>query len=491
MSNKRNKKEGIFAGIGWSYAERFIAQAISMIVSIILARLLLPEDYGIVAIVTVFITIGDALVNGGMGSALVHKKDPTELDFNTICWLSLGVSGIIYAILFFCAPLIANLYSTPLLVPVIRVMGIKFIFSAWSSVQNAYVQKRMIFKRFFWSSLIGVLVSAAVGITMAFLDFGVWALIAQYLTHAVVSTLVIYFTIDWRLKFQFSWASVKELWGFGSKVLGSTIVFTLRDNIRTLIVGKQFSKEALAFYNEGQKYPALLVNDVVNSIGKVIYPALVEKREDKAKLKSLLRRSVGLSAYILTPMLVGLFMVGESFVKVFLTDKWLPCVPFLQIMCIVFVTRSLSTIFQKALLSIGKSGLNLIHETTTSILTIVCLIIASFVFKDVEIIAWSAVLVMVVGVVIYAIFVKRHIGYAYREMLVDYLPTIVISLVMAGATFLVGLCPLSEIVKFILQILAGVIVYVGLSILTKNKNFHFIVSKAKSMFKKKNTDKQE
>ena len=484
MSRNKNSREGIFAGIGWSYAERLLSQAVSLIVSIILARLLTPDDYGIIAIVMVFISIGDALVNGGLGTAIVQKKDPTELDFNSICWLSFGASAVLYVILFFSAPLIANIYDSAVLVPVIRVMGIKFIFSAWNSVQGAYVQKKMIFKRSFWSSFIGVCVSAVIGVTMAFLNFGVWALIAQYLTHAIISSVVICLTIDWRLKFQFSFKSVKELWSFGVKVLGSTLVFTIRDNIRTLIVGKKFSTDDLAFYNEGQKFPSLLVTDIVNSIGRVIYPVLSEKKDEKEELKSLLRRSVGLSAYILTPMMTGLFVISDTFVKVLLTEKWLPCVPFLRIMCIVYVTRALSTLFQKTILALGKSSLNLIHEVVTSSITLILLLVGAFVLHSVEFIAWSAVITMVVGVVIYAFFVKKCIGYKFREMIADYFPIIFISMIMAAAVYVTGMCQVPNLIKMILQLAMGVIVYLALSILTKNKSFSFLKDSALSMLRK-------
>ena len=484
MSVRQGAKEGIMSGMTWSYAERLISQAVTLLVSIILARLLVPEDYGIIAMVSVFITIGDALVNGGFGNALVHKKDATELDFNSICLLGFGVSAVIYFVLFISAPLISAWYETPVLVPVVRVMGLKFIFSAWNSVQYAYIQKKMIFSRLFWSSFIATVVSAIVGIIMAFSGFGVWALITQNLSFSIVSSFVMFFTIGWKPKLQFSFQSVKELWSFGAKVLGATLVFTLRDNLRTLIIGKRFSADDLAYYNEGLKFPSLLVVDIVNSMGKVIYPVFVDKREDMNQFKLLMRRAISLSAYILTPMMVGLFMVSESFVSVVLTDKWLPCVPYLRIMCIVYVTRSISTIYQKALFSIGKSNLNLIHEVLTSTITVILLFVAVFAFDSVLLIAWSAVAVMVLGLGFYAIMVRRLFGYSFVEMIYDYLPATALSVLMAVFVYLTGALIENNVLKLIMQIIIGVAVYIILSIATKNKEFKYVKNKVMHILKR-------
>ena len=251
MGNDRTK---ITANLLWTYAEKFLAQGITLLVSIILARILDPDQYGTIAIVTVFITIGDALVTGGFGNALVQKKNSSDLDFNSICWLSLFVAVILYGILFISAKEIANFYDANILVPVIRVMGIKFIFSAINSIQQAYVQKQMMFKKFFFATLGGTLFSGVFGIAMALSGYGVWALVGQYLSNTVINTLILAITIKWKLKFQISWKSIKELWKFGSKMLASTIVYTVKDNIRSLIIGKKFTSADLAYYNQGNRF---------------------------------------------------------------------------------------------------------------------------------------------------------------------------------------------------------------------------------------------
>lgn len=468
---KLSQKESILSGVGWSYAARIMTQAITLLISIVLARILSPDHYGLISIVTVFITIGDALVVGGFGNALVQKKETEEIDFNSICWVSITVSFVVYCVLFLSAPLVSAFYSMPQLTPIIRVMGIKFVFSAFNSVQHAYVQKNMMFRKLFYSSVGGSVVSAAVGIAMALSGFGIWALVAQYISLSVINTLVLFCTIAWKPKLEISWKSVKQLWNYGAKVLGATMVFTIRDNIRTLLVGKRFSSADLAHYNQGQKYPSLLVTDIVASLGNVLFPLMSKNQSNVGRVKQLMRDAICVSSYILTPAVLGIFAVADTFVQVVLTEKWMPCVPFLRIMCLVYVTRSLSTVFQKSLLALGKSNLNLIHETLTSLTTIGLLFVAVFAFNSVILIAISQIAVMMLGVSLQMIWVRKYLGYGFREMARDYLPSAFMSIAMAVVVILIGTIPMPGLMKLVIQILAGVIIYVGLSVALKNPSF--------------------
>lgn len=483
-NTKQNEGKKLVSGLGWSFAERMLAQAVSLVISLVLARILAPEHYGIISIVTVFISIGDALVVGGFGNALVQKKDATDQDFDSICWVSMGVSLIIYILLFFGAPLVAAFYEEAALIAIIRVMGLKFVFSAFNSVQQAYVQKRMLFKKFFFATLGGSLASSVVGIGMALSGFGVWALVGQYLTKSVMDTVVMFCIIRWKPKLRICWKSVRELWGFGAKVLGATLVYTVRDNIRTLLVGKRFTTEDLAYYNQGQKFPSLVVVDIVSSLEKVLYPALAEKQTETEKLRALMRYAVSLSSYIVMPLIFGLFAVSDTFVLTVLTEKWMPCVPFMRIMCVVYATRPLSAIFQRGLLAMGKSALSLIHEIVTSSVTIAGLFVAVFCFESVEMIAWNHVLVMMLGLSLYVYWGRKFIGYKIREVMKDFLPTALLATTMALSVWGVGLLNIVPLLKLILQVLAGMMVYISLSALTGNKNYKTIMSFVKGFLKK-------
>ena len=470
--NAAEKK--IISGFGWSYIDRIANQAISVIVSIILARLLLPADYGVIAIVTVFISICDALVNGGMGNALVQKKDATDKDFNSICWLSVIIALGLYAILFISAPAISSFYQDSLLINLLRVMGIRLIFSAINSIQTANIQRNMLFKKHFLVGIIGTGLSAIVGIVAAVNGFGVWALVMQYLLKSLVDTVVLFFVLSWRPRMEISTQSIRSLWGYGAKVLGATVTYTLKDNIRSLIIGKKYSADDLAHYNQGQKFPSLIVNDSVEALSKVIFPALAQVQDEKEKVKMMMRQTIQVASFLLLPFVIGLFTIAENFVAVVLSEKWLPCVVYMQIMCLVYSTRAISAILQKGLLAIGKSSINLVHEILTSGLTIIFLLVAVFVFDSILLIAWSYLMVMVIGVVYYMFCAKRHLGYRFVEILKDYIPSLFISLLMAAGVYLFGCLTIYRPILLALQILLGAVLYIVLSILTKNAGMRFV-----------------
>lgn len=238
-----NKK--IISGIGWAYAERLAAQIVTFVVSVVLARLIAPDAFGMIAIVMTFINICDALTIGGFGNALVQKKDADNRDFNTICWVSIGVALFLYILLFAFSGSIEHFYNMNGLGIVIKVMGIRVIVSAFNSVQQAFVQRKMQFKKFFYATLGGTLASAVVGIGMALAGLGIWALVGQYMTNSIINTIALFFIIQWKPAFEFSLKSLKELWNFGLKMLLSTLTYTAKDSIRSLIIGKKYTSSEI------------------------------------------------------------------------------------------------------------------------------------------------------------------------------------------------------------------------------------------------------
>ena len=455
MNNKK-----VFSGIGWSFAEKISAQLVSLIVSIILARILAPEDYGILAIVNVFVAIGDALVAGGFGIALVQKKNSDDTDFNSICWVSVFVSVLLYAVLFICAPLISDFYVNNDLNLITRVIGIRLVFSAVNSIQQAYIQKKLLFMKSCIIGTFGAIVSGIIGIVLALTGAGVWALIAQNMMSVIISTAMLYFFIEWKPRLQCSMSSIKEMWGYGSRVFLATTVDTLKDNIRTLVVGKVFSSADLAYYNQGKRFPQLLVNDIVNSVGKVLLPVFSEQQDDLNKNTDFMRLSIRVSSFILLPLIFGMVGIADNFILLFLTEKWMPCVPYLRILSLVYVTRSVNTILKNALLAIGKSEVNLFHEVVTSVLTVALIILAAFYFRSVPLIAWSYVLISLLGTCIFSYFTVRNFPYKVSEILRDYLPSLTLSGIMCAVVFFVGKIPLATIFVLLLQIIVGIVIYI-------------------------------
>ena len=484
------KKNGnlVISGLFWTFGERITAQLVTTIVTIVLARILDPQHYGMISIVTVFITFCNVFVSAGFGSAVVQKKEVDDLDFNTAFAISLTMSILLYILVFFVAPFISYFYEMPELTLVIRVMGIRLIISSINTIQHAYIQRQMKFKKFFVSTLFGTVISAVVGIILAKIGFGVWALVAQYLTNTTIDTIVLLFVCKWKPKIQFNKSRAKTLFSFGWKVLITQLIFTLESDIRSLIVGKVFGSENLAYYDQGKKYPSLLVTNINSSLNKVMLPAFSKKQDNIDELKTLLRNSVRIGMYILSPILIGFAFIAKDFVTLLLTDKWLPAVPYIQIFCIVYLTRPLETACHQALLGLGKSGLVMKLMLCINIIAFITVLIAVFVFDSVLMVAIGSLLAALTSICLFMYETNKIIGYKFKEQIKDIYSPIIISLVMGGLVYVIGLMPVNILFKFILQVLVGMIIYILCSVIFKIDAFIFIKNKLLSIIKKKNVE---
>ena len=305
----------VLSGLFWSFGERISAQAVTFIVTILLARILMPADYGVVSLILVFITLANVFVSHGFGISLVQKQGASDKDFSTIFWCSFLFSIFLYTGLFIAAPVIASFYNNELLTPIIRVLAIKLPISAIGTIQHAYVSKHMQFKKFFFSKLGGTIVSGIIGIIMAYMGFGPWAIVAQYLVNSIVGNIVLFFTISWKPTFQFDWKSAKELMGFGWKMMLSAFINSAYSEIRTLIVGKIYSAEDLGQFKRGNQFPQLFVTNVNTALGSVIFPAMSLVNNDVSEVSRLARRSMIMTSYLMFPLMVGLGVAAEPLVK--------------------------------------------------------------------------------------------------------------------------------------------------------------------------------
>lgn len=473
----KNKKNRVTSGLFWTFSERITAQLVSTIVMIILARILDPEHYGIISIVTVFISVCNIFVTSGFGSSVVQKKEVTETDFNTAFLLSFGISVILYCIVFFGAPYVASFYEINELTWVIRVMGLRLPLAAFNSIQHAYIQREMKFKKFFIATLFGTIISAIVGITFAKLGFGVWSLVAQYLTNTTIDSIALLFVSQWRPKLEYSREKAKYIFSFGWKVLLTNLVFTLENDIRSLIIGKVFGKSDLAYYDQGKKYPSLLVTNLNSSISKVMLPTYSRKQDDEEILKGLLRKTIRIGIYLLTPLLIGFALVSKNFVIVVLTDKWLPAVPYIQLFCVSYLTRPLESSCHQALLAIGKSDLVLRVMIVVNVFALITVIVAVFVFKSVFLIAVGSVLSSIVSLLSFMQILKKQIKYTVKEQFNDLAPTFMITIIMGILVCLIDFIGLKPLYGLILQIGIGACSYIILSKLFKIKQFYELKDK--------------
>ncbi len=471
----------VFSGLFWKFGERIGAQAVSFLVSVILARLLLPSDYGVVALITIFIDIANVFVSSGFGSALVQKKDADEIDFSSVFYFSIAMSWFLYAVVFVCAPAVAGFYGQEILTPVLRVMALKLPLAGINSVQHAYVQKHMMFKRFFFSTLIGTAGSAAVGIAMAYMGFGPWALVAQYLFNSTVDTVVLWFTVRWRPVKAFSGVRMGILFRFGWKMLCSELIHTSYSQIRSLIIGKVYTEKDLAFYNQGGKLPGILVTNINSSITSVLFPAMTLKQDDIGKLKEIVRTSIRVGSYIMWPLMAGLMVLSESVVRLVFTEKWLPCVPFMQIACIQYALEPVQTANVQAVKAMGKGRTFLIMEIVKKSFGVV--MVVAVMYRGVMAIAVTAMIVTLFAAIVNSTPNRKYLGYTYREQAADLYPSVLLSAAMAVCVYFAGKAPLPPIAGIAFQVVAGIAVYVFLSRILRVSQFAYLMGVAKSFMR--------
>ena len=485
---KNDKKNSVIGGLFWTFGERIVAQLVTTVVTIILARLLDPEHYGIISIVTVFISLCNIFVSSGFGSAVVQKKEVDDNDFNTAFTISFAISLLLYLVLFLIAPFISKFYKMVELTPVIRIMGIRLIIASLNTIQHAHIQRQMKFKKFFFATLLGTIISAIVGILMAWFGFGVWSLVAQYLTNTTIDTIVLYFVCTWKPKIKLDKNKAKELYSFGWKVLCTELIFTLEGDIRSLIVGKAFGPTDLAYYDQGKKYPSLFVTNINTSINKVMLPAFSRKQDNINQLKEMLRKAIQVGAYLLAPILIGFALISKQFIMLLLTKKWLPAVPFIQIFCIVYLTRPLETACHQALLAIGKSGLVMKIMLLINLFALSTVIIAVFIFKNVLFIALGSLITAFVSLSVFIFFSYKNFKYSFKEQLEDLLEPVAISIFMGIVVYFIGKIKLNLMILIFLQVLAGTIIYAIISSIVKPEAFLYLKNKLIKIMKKSSKD---
>lgn len=477
-------KQKVVKGLAWTYAERVLAQIISLVVTIILARLIKPDEYGIVAIVTVFITLADTFAINGLGNALIQKKNADHLDFSSVFFFNLIFSVMLYVILYFAAEPIASFYDNGLLIPALRVMSLRIPIAAVNSVQQAYISRRMEFRRFFFATLAGTFISAVVGIIMAYMGFGVWALIAQYMTNTIIDTLVLWFAVKWRPRLEYSWKRMQKLYSYGWKVLATSLLINIYGNIQDLIIGKKFSASDLAYSNKGRQFPSLIASNINTSISKVLFPAVAEVQDDRGRVLLLTRRAISVGTYILSPVLIGLAAVAEAFVDVILTEKWLPCVPYLRVMCLVFWLQPIQTASIQAMKALGESGLYLRLEIVKKLGGVMILLYTVFCCKSVMAIVAGSLAAELFSTVMNLPTNKKLLRYNYRDQAKDVVFPLLMSLAMVLAVIPIGMIT-SSALKLLLQAAVGGMVYIILSIVLKNDSYLYLKASLKQILKRK------
>lgn len=478
-----NTSQKVFSNMMWRFFERTGAYLVQFVVSIILARILGPEAYGTIALVTVFITILQVFVESGLGSALIQKKNADDIDYSTVFYTSIVFCLILYLLLFFLAPLIARFYEDESLTLLTRVLGLTIVISGVKNVQQAYVSKHLLFKKFFFSTLIGTIGAAIIGIWMAYNGYGVWALVTQQLFNLFVDMVVLWITIKWRPIKAFSFKRLKGLFSYGWKLLASSLLETAYNNLCQLIIGKVYSSSDLAFYNKGRQMPNLIINNINSSIDSVLLPTMSREQDDRVRVRDMTRRSIKTSIYIMAPLMMGLAFTGSNVILVLLTDKWLGAVPYLYIFCITSMFYPVHTANLNAIKAMGRSDIFLKLEIIKKIIGIILLVITMRI--SVMAMAYSLLFMGFFSQLINSYPNKKLLDYGYLSQLKDIFPSILLACFMGAIVYLVNFISLSPIITLIIQVILGVVVYTSLSMVLKIDSFIYILNILKGLLRKR------
>lgn len=474
-----SEKKKVLSNMLWRFAERCGAQGVSFIVSVVLARLLAPDAYGIVALITVFTGIMQLFIDSGFKNALVQKREADQLDFSTVFYFNVGVGVALYLLMFALAPAIARYYGKDFMTPYIRVMALTLVLGGVNGVQQALVMKRMIFKRFFYATLTGTLVSAVVGVAMAYRGMGVWALIAQSLTNQLIDTAFLWFTVKWRPSRQFSWTRLKPMFQYGSKLLGSALLNSLTNNLTSLLVGKVYTEEALGYYTKSEHLPGMVVSNLHSAVQSVLFPVLAERQTDRERIKAILHKSLMTSAYCIFPCMIGIAVCAEPLIRLLFTEKWIAMVPYLRLWCFSHAFFLLHTANLQVIQATGRSDIVLKIEVVKQALSLAALLV--FLRMGVLPLLAASCLMSFAGFFINAHPNRELVGYGALEQLRDMLPIVALNALMGAAVALAGRLPLPDAPLLAVQVLTGVTVYIAGSRLFRLQIFEFVIKTVKEM----------
>ncbi len=478
----RNKT---ISGVIWKTMESGGNQAVRFVISIVLARMLDPENYTTLALLLIFVNIADVFVKRGFSTALVQRKDADNTDFSSVLWASLAIAGILYAALFFGAPYIARFYEEPLITTALRVVSVILFSGAFNSIQSAIITRKLEFRKLCMATLGATLVSGAVGIYMAYAGYGVWALVVQQMLGSFATVVMLWLLDRWKPALVFSMERVKLLFGFGWKLLVSSLLDTGYSSLSSLVIGKRYIGDELAYYNRGRQYPDMVASQLTNVALSVLFPAYAAHQDDTSRVREMVRKTNRSTALMIFPMMAGLAAVATPFVSVLLTNKWLPSVPYLQLMCIVYALYPVEATDLQAINALGRSDLYLKTEIIKKIFGLVALAVSVFAFTQPMAIAWAVVFTAVFSMLVTMVVMKQLFAYRYRDQIWDMTPPILLSGIMWAAVYAVSLIALPDLPSMLLQIVCGVAIYLAMAVLLKLESFTYLWQSMRGYFGKR------
>ena len=459
-------KQKTVKGVLWSSLERFSVQGIQFVVMIVMANMLTPHDYGLIAMLAVFIAVSQSLVDSGFSQALIRKQDRTETDNSTVFYFNIVVGLLLYGLLFFSAPLIADFYHEPQLVNITRVIGLSVLINSFVVVQRALLTIKIDFKTQAKAALTAAIVSGGLGIWMAATGYGVWAIVAQQLTNLGVNVVLLWILSRWRPLWSYSWASFNQLFGFGSKLMISGLIDTLYRNIYLIVIGRVFSASDLGYYTRAHQFTDFPSSNLSGIIQRVTYPILCSIQNEDERLSHVYRKFLRLSAFVIFPLMMGLAAVAEPLVLTLLNEQWLFAATLTSIICFQMMWYPIHAINLNLLQVKGRSDLFLKLEIYKKIIGVIILCI-TIPFGLIAM-CIGGFFSSMIALMINTYYTGKLIGVGFFQQMCELLPIFILSVSMGGVICLINnIFPLFPIYQIIVDVLIGIIYYISLTFIFK------------------------
>jgi O-antigen/teichoic acid export membrane protein len=475
MAEKKQSglKQKAASGMVWTAFQKYSKIGIQFVSGIILARMLTPYDYGCIGMLSIFMVLAEAFIEGGFGSALIQKKRPTQVDYSTIFWWNIGMAFVMYLVLFVSAPAISRFYKIPLLSKVLRVQGLVLFIYSLNVIQRNQLKKQLNFKLLSIVSIVTSLIALGVTVFMAHKGFGVWALVAQNIVLAFIPSLVFWFYVRWRPIWTFSWSSFKELFSFGLYMFLTHLVNTLATEIQGLLIGKLYSPATMGYYSKARGTERLASHSISSIMTQVTYPLYAEVQDDRAALRNMIKRLSMTVSYFTVPILFILLLAAKPIFLLLYSDRWLASVPYFQALCVAGLAACLQSVNLQSISAIGKSKTMLVWTLIKRGVSIVLIVGGLFLFgmkgllTGVIISSWLAFLVNIS-------LVSKHIGYKWNKQLLDIMPVFVVATLSAVVSYGVGyVLKLNVYVDGVVKVAVYTLLYLGWSFVFKPEAYQY------------------
>lgn len=469
-------------GVGWSFIDSFAGQGITFLVGLVLARLLTPEEYGLIGIITIFIAVFNSIVDSGFSNALIRKTDAKEVDYNTVFITNMIVSVVLFLTLFFSAPLIAVFFNQPLLKPLSQVMASIVVINAFAIIQRTLLVKSIDFKTQTKVSLISSIASGVIGISMAYCGCGVWSLVGQQVSRQLLNTLFLWIYSKWYPKLQFSWSSFKELFGFGWKLLVSSLIDTMWKEVYQVVIGKCYSPSTLGQYTRSQQFGSIFSSNLNSIVQRVSYPVLSAIQDDKERLKQAYRRVIKVTMLVTFTLMLGLAAISKPMIQVLIGDQWLMAAKLLPLICFQMMLYPLHALNLNMLQVQGRSDLFLRLEIIKKCVSVIPILLGIFI--DIYWMLWGSVCTGIFAYYLNSYYSGKFLKYPILEQVKDILPSFAVAAIMAIISYGVSFLPFSPFLLLVSQVIVGVLIAIVLCESLKLEEYKEVKGMMLSVFRK-------